>query len=264
MVYKIIDFDVYLRTTNIKTPTYEAIPQVMSNDKDSVKIRFNVRDVTAEELAGATAEVLLFMQDGSFFQKPSREVLREDTTFSYVLKANESRHAGVTKVQIPIKFGGLENASKLYEFEIVGGLETKPILEKEIQDWTTLTAEAKAFIDEFKDKLQNIEVNIDLMEEAELTRIQAELDRQAQEEAREETHEKVRDLPEAFQSVIDETTGKDVISAPEIIAARRGKASLGEKIDEVTTQLAQKAAKDEARLKSQKLELEDLSFATIS
>lgn len=204
MVYKIIDFDVYLRTTNIKTPTYEAIPQVMSNDKDSVKIRFNVRDVTAEELAGATAEVLLFMQDGSFFQKPSREVLREDTTFSYVLKANESRHAGVTKVQIPIKFGGLENASKLYEFEIVGGLETKPILEKEIQDWTTLTAEAKAFIDEFKDKLQNIEVNIDLMEEAELTRIQAELDRQAQEEAR-KTAEAQREANEDDREANEQT-----------------------------------------------------------
>ena len=102
------------------------------------------------------------------------------------------------------------------------------------------------------------------MEEAEVDRQEAELDRQAQEEAREETHEKVRDLPEAFQSVIDETTGKDVISAPEIIAARRGKASLGEKIDEVTTQLAQKAAKDEARLKSQKLELEDLSPSALS
>ena len=43
MVYKIIDFDVYLRATNIETSAYEALPKVMSNDKNSVKIRFNVQ-----------------------------------------------------------------------------------------------------------------------------------------------------------------------------------------------------------------------------
>ena len=48
-----------------------------------------------------------------------------------------------------------------------------------------------------------------------------------------------------FQSVLDETTGKDVISAPEIILARGGAQTLGERLDEekaeVTAQLAQKA-----------------------
>lgn len=46
-----------------------------------------------------------------------------------------------------------------------------------------------------------------------------------------------------FQQVIDETTGKDVISAPEIIAARNGEPNLKARLDknhnEVTAQLAQ-------------------------
>ena len=50
-------------------------------------------------------------------------------------------------------------------------------------------------------------------------------------------------LQPQFQSVLDETTDKDVISAPEIILARGGAQTLGERLDsekaEVTTQLAQ-------------------------
>ena len=50
-------------------------------------------------------------------------------------------------------------------------------------------------------------------------------------------------LQPQFQAVLDETTGKDVISAPEIILARGGATTLGERLDsdkaEVTAQLAQ-------------------------
>lgn len=50
-------------------------------------------------------------------------------------------------------------------------------------------------------------------------------------------------VEEQFQNVIDETTGKDVISAPELIAARNGEANLKARLDkeqqEVTAQLAQ-------------------------
>lgn len=46
-----------------------------------------------------------------------------------------------------------------------------------------------------------------------------------------------------FQDVIENTTGKDVISAPEIIAARNGESNLKARLDkenqEVTAQLAQ-------------------------
>ena len=50
-------------------------------------------------------------------------------------------------------------------------------------------------------------------------------------------------VEEQFQSVLDETTGKDVISAPEIILARNGEADLKARLDkehqEVNAQLAQ-------------------------
>ena len=50
-------------------------------------------------------------------------------------------------------------------------------------------------------------------------------------------------VEEQFQNVIDETTGKDVISAPELIAARNGKSNLKTRLDEehaqVTAQLQQ-------------------------
>ncbi|QWV87411.1 hypothetical protein KQ224_04870 [Streptococcus parasuis] len=52
-------------------------------------------------------------------------------------------------------------------------------------------------------------------------------------------------VEEQFQNVIDETTDKDVISAPELIAARNGEANLKTRLDkehqEVTAQLQQKA-----------------------
>ena len=52
-----------------------------------------------------------------------------------------------------------------------------------------------------------------------------------------------------FQTVIDETTGKDVISAPELIAARNGKSNLKTRLDEehaqVNAQLQHKASKSE-------------------
>ena len=52
-------------------------------------------------------------------------------------------------------------------------------------------------------------------------------------------------LQPQFQAVLDETTGKDVISAPEIILARDGAQTLGERLDsdkaEVSAQLSQKA-----------------------
>lgn len=56
-------------------------------------------------------------------------------------------------------------------------------------------------------------------------------------------------VEEQFQAVLDETTGKDVISMPEIIVARGGATTLGERLDgehaEITTQLDEKASQSE-------------------
>lgn len=64
-------------------------------------------------------------------------------------------------------------------------------------------------------------------------------------------------LQPQFQSVLDETTGKDVISGPEVILARNGKSNLKTRLDEdhaqVTAQLAEKVGQ------GVKADLEDLS-----
>lgn len=58
-----------------------------------------------------------------------------------------------------------------------------------------------------------------------------------------QTIDEILALQPQFQSVLDETTGKDVISAPEVILARGGAQTLGERLDseraEVSAQLAQ-------------------------
>ena len=44
---------------------------------------------------------------------------------------------------------GMELASQLFDFEIINGLETKVAQEVMIYDWTTLTRDARAYIDQF-------------------------------------------------------------------------------------------------------------------
>lgn len=57
------------------------------------------------------------------------------------------------------------------------------------------------------------------------------------------------DIEDQFQQVIDNTTGKDVIAAPELIAARNGEANLKARLDkeqqDVNAQLAQNKLNDE-------------------
>lgn len=165
MINKSVLFDVALKSAERKPRTYVNRQQVMTNDKNSIELLFRATDTTPSELTGSTAIVYLYMQDGSFFQKTNADVARENNMFSYVLTANEAKHKGIAKTQIVIKVGTTENASPLFEFEILGGLETKPIVEREIQDWTTLTAEAKAFVDEIKDKTVDQFVELKMGEE---------------------------------------------------------------------------------------------------
>lgn len=75
-------------------------------------------------------------------------------------------------------------------------------------------------------------------------------------------------VEEQFQDVLDETTGKDVISAPELIAARNGKSNLKTRLDDehaqVTAQLQQTANKDEVRFKNVLIGLNDASGDLLS
>ncbi|WP_218131788.1 hypothetical protein, partial [Trichococcus collinsii] len=149
---KIIPYQVKLRSTTIERSLVR--PIVYTNDLRSAEFQFQVTDMQAGELSGATATTLLYMRDGSFFQNPKEDVELTGTTFSYLLKEDEGNHAGIARIQLVVRFNeGLEDEqnfpSQLYDFEIVNGLETQVAQQIMIHDWTTLTREARAYIDEF-------------------------------------------------------------------------------------------------------------------
>ncbi len=170
MTKKIIPFEINLKSSQRAGFTFQPRPQILTNDANSAELNFIITDASSVELTGSSATVLLFMKDGSFFQ--NTDVTRVNNTFVYTVKPNQAKHRGVAQAQLVIKIGSVENASPLMEFEIIGGLETKPIVERDIQDWTSLTAEAKAFVDQIEgftlesfvenkmgQELANLEVN---------------------------------------------------------------------------------------------------------
>ena len=150
---KIIPYTVKLRSV-VTEKTFSKPPVVYTNDLRSAEFQFKITDMDAGDLSTATAKTMLYMRDGSFFQNPSTDVSRVGNVFSYLLKENEGNHAGIAKIQLVVYFNeGLANEqnfpTQLYEFEIINGLETKVAQEVMIYDWTTLTREARAYIDEF-------------------------------------------------------------------------------------------------------------------
>jgi len=158
---KYLDFNIALKSTNPQKQTTR--PKVFTNDLDSVMIRVTVTDMTDTDLLGSSAEMLLYMQDRSFFQ--NTDVTREGNVFKYLLKENEGNHAGIARLQLPVKTAdGKTYAQQKLEFEIESGLETKVATEVMIHDWTTLTREARAYIDEFKllvdDAKEQVQANI--------------------------------------------------------------------------------------------------------
>ncbi|WP_434351029.1 hypothetical protein [Trichococcus flocculiformis] len=144
---KILLYEVELRAVRLKRNLSR--PVVYTNDLNSAEFQFKVIDMDAGDLSTATATTLLYMRDGSFFQNPKEDVGLVGTTFSYTLKENEGNHAGIAKIQLIVTIGEAEYATQLYEFEIINGLETKVAQEVMIYDWTTLTRDARAYIDQF-------------------------------------------------------------------------------------------------------------------
>ena len=148
---KIIPYTVKLRSV-VPEKTFSKPPVVYTNDLRSAEFQFKITDMDASELLTATAKTMLYMRDGSFFQNPSTDVSRVGNVFSYLLKENEGNHTGIAKIQLVVYFNeGLANEqnfpTQLYEFEIINGLETKVAQEVMIYDWTTLTRDARAFLD---------------------------------------------------------------------------------------------------------------------
>lgn len=189
MALKKIQYNVRLLSTE-KTPQGKT-PVVYTNDLNSVEFVFNILDMTPGQLAGATATTLLYMRDGSFFQ--NSDVDFDGTTFTYLLKENEGNHGGLAKIQLVVKIGTAEYASQFYNFEVVSGLETKvAVPEVMIHDWTTLTREARAYIDQFvadeavrQQQFETAEANrATFFETAETNRTTAETNRVSAEQAR--------------------------------------------------------------------------------
>lgn len=146
-VPKIIPYDVELRSVN-PVRSFDR-PKAYTNDRKSVEFQFKILDMTSIELNTATAITLVYMRDGSFFANPSTDVERVGNVFSYLLKENEGNHAGVAQIQLVVTIDDAEFASQLFDFEIINGLETKVAQEIMIYDWSTLTRDARAYIDQF-------------------------------------------------------------------------------------------------------------------
>ncbi|WP_373738118.1 hypothetical protein [Jeotgalibaca porci] len=65
-------------------------------------------------------------------------------------------------------------------------------------------------------------------------------------------------VEEQFQDVLDETTGKDVISAPELIAARNGKSNLKTRLDDEHAQVTAQLQQTEQSLSSQLAHIDNI------
>ncbi|SDJ67693.1 BppU family phage baseplate upper protein [Alkalibacterium thalassium] len=145
MAIKDIRFETFLTSTD-RLITMKR-PLVYTNDINSAQLIFDVKDMAESDLSGASAEVLLYMRDGSFYQVT--DVTRNGTEFSYVLKDNEGKHSGTAQAQLIVTVGQRELATPKFEFVIESGLDGKVATEVMIHDWTTLTSEAQRYIDDF-------------------------------------------------------------------------------------------------------------------
>ncbi|SFB90952.1 hypothetical protein SAMN04488102_101370 [Alkalibacterium subtropicum] len=141
-------YDVELTST--KRHSQFTLPTAYTNDLDVIEFQFNILDDI--DLTGATANVILFMKDGSFFQNDETSgVTIEGKTVKYTMKENEGNHSGTSEVQLVVLLDGQHYASPKYKFRIENGLETDVAVEIMIQTWSTLTKEARDYIDEFHD-----------------------------------------------------------------------------------------------------------------
>ncbi|GEM_PF-2372848 len=153
MSLKKLAFNAPLRSTKV-VDVYQR-EKVFTNDKETVELNFTVTDMAAEDLTTATAEVLLYMKDGSFFQVT--DVTKTDNVFTYVMSDTQGKHPGLAKTQLVVTIGTKKYASQLFEFFVNAGLDGVVANEVMIQDWTTLTAEARDFIDQAElDEAQRI------------------------------------------------------------------------------------------------------------
>ena len=142
MANKQITFETFMLSTDRQLSFQREV--AYTNDVNSVQLSFVIKDLV--DLTAYTPNVLLYMRDGSFYQITTG-ITKTGTTVSYTLKDNEGKHNGLVRVQLILISGTTELASANHEFRIEAGLDTVVATEVMIQDWTTLTTEARAFLD---------------------------------------------------------------------------------------------------------------------
>ena len=145
MANKQITFETFMLSTDRQLSFQREV--AYTNDVNSVQLSFDIKDLV--DLTAYTPNVLLYMQDGSFYQITTG-ITKTGTTVSYTLKGNEGKHNGLVRVQLILISGTTELASAKHEFRIEAGLDTVVATEVMIQDWTTLTKEAGDFIAEMR------------------------------------------------------------------------------------------------------------------
>lgn len=157
MADKLLKYDVAMKST--KTVWQMENPRCYTGDENTVTFDFNITDLEAADLVGVIPNVYLYMRDGSFFKNgPADGVEITGTIVNYTMKGNEGKHSGIARAQLVLVWDDEINppeklTSQLYYFDVVSGLENKVAVEVMIQDWTTLTREARTFIDTSSDEV---------------------------------------------------------------------------------------------------------------
>lgn len=151
---------------------YEGIPVAYTNDRKSAEFVFNILDL---DLTNATAEVILYMRDGSFFQNKKEDgVAVEGSSVTYTMKENEGNHSGVSKAQVVIFLNDSDYSSPKVKFKIENGLEQEVAVEAMIQDWNTIKKDAREFAEKAK-AAEGLRVQAEKSrKEAETSRVNAE------------------------------------------------------------------------------------------
>ena len=192
----------------------------------ALELNFQLKEV---EYDFDSAEIILLnVDDRSLVTRP---VVKSAEGFTYELEDDIVAHYGEWKGQLKFNEGGEIYVSSPVSFRIENDLNNdRPPQLTDIRDWETLRQSAKDLIVEMGEAVTN-----------EAVRVEAEKQREetvANIEARQTSVEN------QFNALNQELTKKDVISAPEIIAARNGETNLKSRLDkehqEVTAQLAQK------------------------
>ena len=204
--------------------------------------------------------VLLNTNDKSLI---TRRVVKSDEGFIFTFEKDIIAHYGEWKCQLMLVENGEAHVSSPVRFRIENDLyNTKPQTLSDVVSWVNLKLYAEKLVGEFKQAVDTaIAKSVEMentfktneanrqseFDENETTRQGNEDARIEAEQQREETVAKIESrqtfVENQFNAINQELTDKDVISAPEIIAARNGEDTLKVRLDKehqnVTAQLAQ-------------------------